>query len=93
MNRKLEACAALLLQGCCFLLVALQFEHHPPNPIAAECELGTLFPGETASVRVRLRLTAVGTFVDDAIKDAANYGQQERSAIIRTRASTTRCRS
>jgi hypothetical protein len=60
------------------------FEHYPPRTVA-ECELGTLFPGETATVRAVLRLKAVGTFVDTAIKDAANYGQQERSASIRTR--------
>jgi len=36
-------------------------------------------------IRLRLRLTAIGTFVDEVIKAAANYGQQERSASARTK--------
>jgi len=36
-------------------------------------------------IRLRLRLKAIGTFVDEVIKAAANYGQQERSASARTK--------
>lgn len=58
----------------------------PGHPRAAECELGGLLPGDVAKIRVRVRLTAVGSFTNIGIETAATGAPQKfRSAHTSTR--------
>jgi uncharacterized repeat protein (TIGR01451 family) len=57
------------------------------HPRASECELGALLPGDVATIRVRVRLTKLGTFTNTGIKNGCigTCQQVERSAHTNTR--------
>ena len=44
-----------------------------------------MLPGDTAAIRVRVRLARLGTFTNTGIKAAAAERQEERSASTATR--------
>jgi uncharacterized repeat protein (TIGR01451 family) len=57
----------------------------PGRPPVSECEVGGLLSGYSATIKVRLRMTKLGTFVNTAIKNGGAPGLVERTVKTRTR--------
>jgi uncharacterized repeat protein (TIGR01451 family) len=82
LSSKVPGAAPAASQGRCSGFQRSELPGHPP---VSECELGGLLPSNTATIRIRLRMTRPGTFVNTAIKNGGAPGLVERTARTNTR--------
>jgi uncharacterized repeat protein (TIGR01451 family) len=69
-------------QGRCGRFDTSELPGHPP---ISECQVGGLPPGGTATIKIRLQMTKLGTFRNTAIKNGGAPGLVERRAAVTTR--------
>ncbi len=81
-SRKVPGAAPSASQGRCAAFTRSELPGHPP---VSDCQVGSLLPGGSATIKVRLRMTKLGTFVNTAIKDGGAPGLVERTARVTTR--------